>query len=118
MKISKIIIIALVSVFIISSVYAHSARHHVIDMGKSIIEAVFSPLYGIFIKGPKNVKEAYQYEVHEREDPQKRGLMRYKLFAIWRAPGEEAKGVIDGIVGSVKSLGNSLKEFISIFFSD
>ena len=98
--------------------YAHSVRHHLIDTGKNFTDALCSPLYGIFIQGPKNIKDAYQYEVWGREKEEERGLLRYRLFAIWRAPGEEMKGIIDGLVGSITSLGKSGKEFLSIFFSD
>jgi hypothetical protein len=98
--------------------YAHSIRHHTINMGKDLAEVVTAPLYGTFIQGPKNIKKAYEYEVHQREKPEKRGLLRYKLLAIWRAPGEEMKGIIDGVVDSIEASGNFLKEFISIFWSD
>lgn len=97
---------------------AYSARHHLINMGRNLVELVFSPLYGVFIKGPKNIKEAYEYEVYGSEKPEKRGLLRKKLFAIWRSPGEEMKGSIDGLVDSAKAGGQFLKEFLSIFFSD
>jgi hypothetical protein len=97
---------------------ASSTRHHLINMGKRLIECVSYPLRGVFIKGPANIKAAYQYEVHGREKPEDRGLLRYKLFAIWRSPGEEVKGIIDGLVDGIKSGGQSLKELISIFFGD
>jgi len=87
-------------------------------MGKNLVKLTFSPLYGMFIKGPKNIKEAYEYEVYGGEDPEKKGLLRKKLFALWRSPGEETKGLIDGLVDSVKAGGDFLKEFLSIFFSD
>ncbi len=106
-------------IFIFSNcVYAHSIRHHLILMGKSLFKFTLSPLYGIFIKGPRNIKEAYDYEVYGDEKSEKRGLFRKKLFALWRAPGEETKGLIDGLVDSAKAGGQFLKEFISIFFSD
>ena len=118
-KPSKIIIIAtLVALLFCQQAHGHSIRHHLIDMGKNLVKFTFSPLYGAFIKGPKNIKEAYEYEVYGSEDPQKRGLLRKKLFAIWRAPGEEMKGIIDGLVDSAIAGGQFLKEFLSIFFSD
>ncbi len=98
--------------------YSYSARHHLINAGKNVGDVIVRPLHGIFVKGPKNIKDAYEYEVWGREEEQKRGLLRYRLFALWRAPGEEVKGIIDGLTGSVKALGNSCKEIISIFFSD
>ncbi len=118
-KNKKIIFVCVL--FIISSplnVYSYSARHHLINMSKSLMETAFSPFYGAFIQGPKNIKEAYYYEVWGREKREKRGLLRYKLFAIWRAFGEETKGIVDGIVNSVKAGGKFLKELVSIFFSD
>lgn len=98
--------------------YSHSTRHHLIDMGKSLVECVGAPFYHTFVQGPKDVKAEYNYEVWEREKPEKRGLLKYKLFGIWRAPGVEAKAIVDGVVESVKSAGNFVKEFLSIFFSD
>jgi hypothetical protein len=106
------------TMFISSQAYAYSIRHHLINMGKNLVEIATSPLYGTFVKGPRNIKQAYQYEVWGREKPEKRGLLRYKFFALWRAPGEEVKGIIDGLIGSIQACGCFLKEFISIFFSD
>lgn len=60
----------------------------------------------------------YQYEVHGLEKPEKRGRLRNKFIACYQAPGEEAKGIIDGITESVRSGGIALKELISIFFGD
>ena len=79
---------------------------------------VCAPLKGIFITGPQNIKKAYTSEVWDREKPTKRGLLRYKIFALWRAPGEEVKGLIDGLVESAQAGGDLLKNFLSIFFSD
>lgn len=98
--------------------YPLSTRHHVMNMGKNLVKFTCSPAYGIFVKGPKNIKEAYQYEVWGREKLEKRGLLRYKIFALWRVPGEEIKGIVDGLVDSGKTGGEFIKEFISIFFSD
>lgn len=118
-KHSRILIIIALIIFVSSGpLYAHSIRHHLINMGRNSVECVLSPLHGMFIKGPKNIKQAYDYEVYGSEDPEKKGLLRKKLFAIWRSPGEEVKGIIDGLVDSVKAGGQFLKEFLSIFFSD
>jgi len=118
-KLSRIIIImALVISLCSRQVFAHSIRHHIIDMGKNLVKLTLSPLYGVFVQGPKNIKEAYTYEVYGSEKPEKRGLLWKKAFAIWRSPGEETKGIIDGLVDSVKAGGDFLKEFLSIFFSD
>ena len=113
-----LIIITLVTFAFCQQAHGHSIRHHLIDMGKNLVKFTLSPLYGAFIKGPKNIKEAYEYEVYGSEDPEKRGLLRKKLFAIWRSPGEEMKGLIDGLVDSAIAGGQFLKEFLSIFFSD
>ena len=117
-KKAKFIIISLILCTYTPLSYAHSARHHLIKATKGIIGAAFSPLYGILIQGPKNIKEAYTYEVYQREKPEKRGQLRYKLFGIWRAPGEEVKGIIDGISDTVTHSTTSLKELVSILFSD
>ncbi|MCD6583323.1 MAG: hypothetical protein J7K71_01375 [Candidatus Omnitrophica bacterium] len=98
--------------------FSYSVRGHLINMGKNLVEFTFSPLYGALIKGPKNIKKAYSYEVWGREKPEKRGLLRYRLFAIWRAPGEEVKGIIEGLEKSIIAGADFIKELISIFFSD
>ncbi len=118
-KFSKILImITLITFAFCNQADAHSIRHHLIDMGKCLIRLTLSPLYGAFIQGPRNIKEAYEYEVYGNERSEKRGLLRKKLFALWRSPGEEAKAIIDGLVDSVKAGGRFTKEFLSIFFSD
>jgi hypothetical protein len=117
-RFSRILIAIALTLLITSPVEAHSIRHHLIDMGKNLVILSASPLYGLFIKGPRNIKEAYRYEVYGSENPQKQGLLRKKAFALWRSPGEEAKGIIDGLVDSLKAGGQFLKEFLSIFFSD
>lgn len=113
-----IIIITLIVSAFYSQAYAHSTRHHLIDMGKNIGRCALYPLHGIFIKGPQNIKAAYQYEVYGLEKPEKRGHFHNKIVACWHAIGEEGKGIIDGLTTSVKSGGQALKEFISIFFGD
>ncbi len=121
MKLSaKIILITiLIAIFAFySQAYAHSTRHHLIDTGKNLVKCALYPLHGIFIKGPQNIKAAYQYEVHGLEKPEKRGHFHNKVVACWHAIGEEGKGIIDGLITSAKSGGEALKEFISIFFGD
>jgi len=118
-KLNRIIIIASLIILAFShQAYAHSIRHHIIDMGKSLVKLAFSPLHGTFIQGPKNIKKAYAYEVYGSENPEKRGLLRKKLFAVWRSPGEEMKGIIDSLVDGIRAGGDFLKDLISIFFSD
>ena len=118
-KINRIIIILILIISIsCQSAEAYSIRHHLINMGRDLIKVAFLPLHGVFIRGPKNIKDAYDYEVYGSENPEKRGLLRKKLFALRRSPGEEAKGIIDGLVESVVASGDFLKEFLSIFFSD
>ncbi len=101
-----------------SQAFALSTRHHLINTGKNLVKFTLYPLHGIFIKGPQNIKAAYQYEVHGLEKPEKRGRFRNKVFAAWRSIGEEGKGIVDGLVTSAKAGGESLKELISIFFGD
>jgi hypothetical protein len=118
-KVNRIIIIASLAMSLCcQQASAHSARHHLINMGKSLFKLTLAPLYGVFVKGPQNIKEAYDYELYGSDKPEKRGLLRKKLFALWRSPGEETKGVIDGLVDGVNAGGQFLKEFLSIFFSD
>ena len=98
--------------------YALSARHHLYNAGRNFGQMIWAPIEGVLIRGPEQIHKTYQYEVWGREDAAKRGLLRYKLFALWRAPGEEIKSIIDGAVKSVDSCGGFLKELLSIFFSD
>lgn len=98
--------------------YALSARHHVYNMGRSLTKAVVAPVRAAFITGPKEIRETWRYEVRNREQPEDRGKFRYKLFAIWRAPADEVKAILDGGVESVQETANFGKEFLSIFFSD
>ncbi len=100
------------------TVFALSARHHLYNMGRELVEVVRQPLHGLLIQGPANVRQTFRYEVYGRENPEERGQFRYVLFALWRAPGDQLKGMIDGVVGSVEAAGNFTKEFLSISFSD
>jgi len=115
---SKIVVFLISLNLIYTAGYAHSVRHHLIDMGKSLAKMSTYFFYATFVEGPRNIKKAWQYEVEEREKPEKRGLLRYKIFAIWRAFGEEMKAMVKGVTGSIKAAGNALEELISIFFSD
>ncbi|MCM8774369.1 MAG: hypothetical protein NC820_06525 [Candidatus Omnitrophica bacterium] len=81
-------------------------------------EVVRSPIYGVFIQGPKNIIKMYNYEVWGREKIEKRGLLRYRLFALWRGIGEETKGIISGITNTFVSTERVFSELISIFFGD
>ncbi len=116
---NRILILAILILFVSTKqAIAYSPRHHLINMGKNLVKFVGSPFYGLLVTGPKNVKEAYDYEVYGDEDRQKQALLRRQLFAVWRAPGEETKGLIDGLVDSASAAGEFLKNFLSIFFSD
>ena len=118
-KTGRILFILFFMLFIFSpQAHAYSIRHHFINIGKNLCKFTLAPLNGLFIKGPQNIKEAYRYEVYGSDDPAKNGLLRKKIFALWRAPGEEAKGLIDGVVESVIAGAECLKNFLSIFFSD
>ncbi len=99
-------------------VFALATPHHLYNISRRLCETIGAPFYGLLVQGPKNVKEAYVAEVWEQEKPKNRGLFRNKLFGIYRAPGEEAKGIITGITDSVTSLGKAGIEFVSIFFGD
>jgi hypothetical protein len=115
---SKLVIIAICSVLILTSftyrAEALSARHHLINAGKDFFKMVVSPFKGVLVTGPKNVHKAYVDEVSQPDEPE----LRHHLFGIWRAPGEELKGTIDGVVNTFKYGGDCLKEIISIPFSD
>ena len=98
--------------------FSRSTPHHLYNISRRLAVTAGAPFYGIFIQGPKNIKEAWQGEVWEQEKPEKRGKLKYKMAAVLRAPGEETKGIIDGITSSVSSFGTALKEFVSIFLGD
>ena len=98
--------------------FCRSTPDHLYRISRRLVATAGAPLYGIFVQGPKNVKEAWQEEVWEQEKPENRGKLKHKMAGIWRAPGEEAKGIIDGITSSVSNFGTALKEFVSIFFGD
>ena len=91
--------------------YSLSCRHHLINAGKNFIQMLISPVRGIFVTGPENVASAYRCEAYEDETPN-------KFFGVWRAPGEELKGVLDGLVKTVDYGRKFLWELISIPFSD
>ncbi|MCK4249189.1 MAG: hypothetical protein KAV18_04860 [Candidatus Omnitrophica bacterium] len=118
----RIIIILFISLFIswlaAEDALALSTVHHTINIFKDLGMMAVSPLKGVLVTGPSNVKKAYIYEVYEREDVEDRGLLKYKLFGIWRAPGEELKGIVSGVVEGVDYGGQAIKEFASIFWSD
>jgi hypothetical protein len=100
------------------NIYAYTTTHHLVNMGRDVLNIIASPVKSIFINGPREVKKMYQYEVHEREKPEKRHLLKHKLFAFWSAPAVETKSIIDGIVDSARFSGKFFKEFLSIPFSD
>ena len=93
---------------------ALSVRHHIFNAGKDLFKMVISPFKGVLVTGPQNVHKAYVDEVSQSEKPE----LRHHLFGIWRAPGEELKGAVDGVVDTFKFGGDFLKEVISIPFSD
>lgn len=97
---------------------ALSTVHHLYNISRRLVEVAGGPLYGAFVQGPKNVKKTYVSEVWEQEKPENRGLLRQKLFAVWRAPGEEVKAIGDGVADSVSSANRAFKELVSIFFGD
>jgi len=117
-KIINVIILLGLFLFLSQKSYAYTTEHHLVNMGRDLLNVVAFPLKAIFILGPQEIKTMYKYEVYEREKPEKRGLLRYKLFAVWSAPAVELRTVIDGLVNSVAAGGKFFKEFLSIPFSD
>ncbi|MFH1655031.1 MAG: hypothetical protein ABH954_00260 [Candidatus Omnitrophota bacterium] len=117
-NLNRILITAILFLTLTSPSFAYTTIHHFVNMGRDILNAASAPVKAVFINGPKNVKKMYEYEVYEREKPEKRNLLRYKLFAIISAPAVEMKALIDGVVDSVTYTGKFCKEFLSIPFSD
>jgi len=112
------ITLIVVSLFLSKDANALSQTHHLYNTGKDLVMMCGSPIKGIFVTGPENVKKAYVYEVYEREEVEDRGELKYKLFGIWRAPGEEIKGIVSGVVEAVDYGGQAIKELASIIWSD
>ncbi|MFA5363356.1 MAG: hypothetical protein WC335_09015 [Candidatus Omnitrophota bacterium] len=98
--------------------FALASAHHLYNASRRLCETAGAPFYGLLVQGPKNVKDAYVSEVREQEKPENNGLLRNKIFGIYRAPGEEIKGIITGVTDSVTSFGKACIEFISVFFGD
>lgn len=98
--------------------FALSTPHHLYSMSRACVRVIGALPYALFVQGPKNIKETYRQEVWEQEKEKHRGKMKYKLAGIARAPGEEAKAVVDGVVFLVTDTGAFCKDFISIFFGD
>lgn len=117
-KFTLLITIFLLTLVYSSNAYSHSTRHHLIDSAKNLGSAVKAPFKSLLVDGPRTIKETYKYEVWEREKEEDRGQFKYKLFSIWRAPGDEIKAGVDGITNCIKHLGISIKELLSIPFSD
>ncbi|MCX7927933.1 MAG: hypothetical protein N2606_07385 [Candidatus Omnitrophica bacterium] len=115
----KIILITwIVILFYQQTAFAYTIEHHLINMGRDALNVLASPIKAIFFKGPQDIKRMWQYEVYGKEKPQKRGLWRYRLYALWRAPAVELKAGVDGVVQSITYLGSFSKELLSIFFGD
>ncbi len=117
-KIISIILLFCLFITFSGRCFAYTTPHHLVNMGRDILNVISSPFKALFYKGPQNVKKMYKYEVYEREKPEKRGLLRYKFFAIISAPAVEVKTFIDGIVESAAYSGKFCKELLSIPFSD
>ncbi|MCM8789560.1 MAG: hypothetical protein NC916_00855 [Candidatus Omnitrophica bacterium] len=98
--------------------YSRSVPHHVYNISRRLVATAGAPFYGILVDGPRNIKKVWHEEVWGQEKPENRGKLKYRVAAIWRAPGEEMKGIIDGITYSVSNFGAALKELVSIFFGD
>lgn len=117
-KIIFYLAVIMVILFWSNEAQALSRSHHLYNIGRNLVKMSVAPLKGIFVTGPRNIKKAYIYEVYEREKIEDRGKLRYKLFGIWRAPGEEIKGIVTGVVEAVECGGEAVKEFTSIIWSD
>ena len=117
---AKTLLLALAVTAILPLVPARAAStpHHLYNISRKLVETTGAPLYGIFVKGPKNIKQAYNAEVWGQEKPAKRGKFIHKAAGVLRSPGEEIKGIVDGLTDCVSSLGQAAKEFVSIFFGD
>ncbi len=102
----------------VGEAWARSVRHHLIRAWRGVVGMVVTPLEGALMMGPKHVAAAYRYEAYEREESQDRGTVRGKLFGIWRAPGAELKGIVDGVVSAVRHGGEATKELASVIWSD
>ena len=109
---------AVFCLFISGGVYAYTPEHHLINMGRDVLNILASPVKGVFLKGPADVSAMYQAEVYGREKPEKRGKFRYRMFALWSAPAVECKAIIDGLVDCGRFTGKFFKELLSIPFSD
>jgi len=101
-----------------SPAYALSPPHHLYNASRRLVEMVGAPFYFLFCEGPRRMKAAWQAEVWGQEKPEKRGKFRYRLQAVPRMVGEEAKAAVDGATHSVDSAGRAAKELISIFLGD
>ena len=114
----KVWALAFVFLLFAARAHAYTTEHHLINMGRDLLNVVASPVKAALKQGPEDVRKMYQYEVYEREKPEKRGRFRYKLFALLSAPAVELKAIIDGTVQSVSFAGSFCKELLSIPFSD
>lgn len=99
-------------------VFALSTVHHLYNFSRQCCRVIAAPIKGALIRGPQAIKAAYVAEVWEQEKPEDQGKFRNKLFGVWRAPGEEAKAIIDGITEGLSVAGDAFKEIISIFWGD
>jgi hypothetical protein len=118
-KIIRAFFIALIlCLFACADSSAYTTEHHLVNMSRDLSNMIAAPVKAVFINGPKAVKKMYKYEVRKREKPEKRDLLRYKLYAVASAPAVETKAIIDGVVSSVTFAGKFLKEFLSIPFCD
>jgi hypothetical protein len=98
--------------------HAYTTEHHLINMGRNLLNIVASPIKGVFINGPREVKKKFRYEVFEQENPENNKRLGSFLFALWSSPAVEVKSIVDGIVDSSCYAGKFIKEFLSIPFSD
>ncbi|HQJ15154.1 MAG TPA: hypothetical protein PLJ26_01520 [Candidatus Omnitrophota bacterium] len=113
-------IAALVMLFCFFSSHAHAytTEHHFVNMSRNVANIIGSPFKALFRSGPGDIVRMYNYEVKEREKPENRGRLFYKVYALASAPIVETKALVDGVTSSVFHAGKFVSEFLSIFFCD
>ena len=68
-------LLLLISFAFCQNSYAFSTRHHLINIGKDIIKTPLSILNAAFIKGPRDIREIFRYEVYGSADQKKRPVL-------------------------------------------
>jgi hypothetical protein len=117
MKKFTTVVVAIACCFsLVTPAHARSVRHHLINAGEKLGEAAGAPLHALVVEGPRNIRDAWNYETHGEQDRKNRLLNI--VIALWRAPGEQIKAVVNGIGRSVSAASEMTVELLSIPFSD